>query len=118
MSRSASASSSPSPCCDSSPRPGPSATCSTGSATAWPCTADEHSVLPGLPTLDAEALRRSGSSPAAIAAHYDLPAGFFATWLGSGLVYSCARWDADEPGQTLSAAQNAKIDHFASELDI
>ena len=75
-------------------------------------------LLPGLPALDSEALRRSGSSPAAVAAHYDLPAGFFATWLGPELVYSCACWDAADPGRNLSAAQAAKIDHFASALDV
>ena len=75
-------------------------------------------MLPGPPVLDAEALRRSGSSPAAIAAHYDLPADFFATWLGPDLVYSCARWDDDDPAQTVARAQQAKIDYFARELDV
>src|SRR3954471_5680756 len=77
-----------------------------------------HGLLPGVPVLDSEALRRSGSSPAAVATHYDLPAGFFATWLGPDLVYSCACWDAGDPGQDLPAAQHAKIDYFASELDV
>ena len=79
-----------------------------------PATGVVPGLLPGLPVLDTEALRRSGSSPAAIAAHYDLPADFFATWLGADLVYSCAWWDPDRPGQDLSAAQDAKIDYFAS----
>jgi cyclopropane-fatty-acyl-phospholipid synthase len=74
--------------------------------------------LPGLPVLDTETLRLSGSSPAAIAAHYDLPADFFATWLGPDLVYSCAWWDDDDPARSLSAAQDAKIDYFASALDV
>jgi cyclopropane-fatty-acyl-phospholipid synthase len=80
--------------------------------------AGRPSLLPGVPALDHETLRRSGSSPAAIAAHYDLPTDFFATWLGPGLVYSCACWDADDPGQDLSDAQDAKIDYFASELGV
>ncbi len=83
-----------------------------------PATGVVPGLLPGLPVLDTEALRRSGSSPAAIAAHYDLPADFFATWLGADLVYSCAWWDPDRPGQDLSAAQDAKIDYFASQLDL
>ena len=34
-----------------------------------------------------------GTSPAALARHYDLPAEFFALWLGPELVYSCGLWD-------------------------
>src|SRR5690349_19064752 len=83
-----------------------------------PATGVVPGLLPGLPVLDAEALRRSGRAPAAIAAHYDLPADFFATWLGPDLVYSCAWWDPDRRGQDLPAAQEAKIDYFASQLDV
>ena len=56
----------------SSPRPGPSATSSTACATAWPCTADEGtSCSPACPCSTPRSSRRSGSSPAAIAAHYE-----------------------------------------------
>ncbi len=75
-------------------------------------------VVPGVPALDAGALRRAGSSPEAIAAHYDLPAGFFATWLGPDLVYSCASWDSGDPTQDLAAAQRRKIGFFAAALDV
>ena len=49
-------------------------------------------LIPGLPVLDTELLRISGTSPPAIAAHYDLPVEFFATWLGADLIYSCGWW--------------------------
>jgi cyclopropane-fatty-acyl-phospholipid synthase len=68
-------------------------------------------------TLDPGLLRRAGSSPEAIAAHYDLPADFFATWLGPDLVYSCASWNGG-PGQDLASAQRAKIDDVATVLDV
>jgi len=65
-------------------------------------------------------LRAAGSSPQAIAQHYDLPPEFFATWLGPDLVYSCGLWPpGDEPGDdALAWAQRAKIDHFATALDV
>src|SRR4051794_17265309 len=79
--------------------------------------ASDGSDGPALGLLDRNALRRSGSSAQAIAAHYDLPAGFFATWLGPELIYSCAYWE-DDPGQDLAAAQLAKIDHVAESVDV
>jgi cyclopropane-fatty-acyl-phospholipid synthase len=79
-------------------------------------------LIPGLPVLDTELLRVSGTSPPAIAAHYDLPAEFFATWLGADLIYSCGWWgpqvDGDAPPGDLAAAQRAKIDFFADALDV
>ncbi len=69
--------------------------------------------------IGAEHWRSAGTSPAAIAHHYDLPPGFFATWLGEDLVYSCAMWEPDdEPARDLAAAQRRKLDFFARELDV
>ena len=59
-----------------------------------------------------------GTSPAALARHYDLPAEFFALWLGPELVYSCARWEPDDPEDTLERAQHRKVDHFATALGV
>ena len=59
-----------------------------------------------------------GTSPAALARHYDLPAEFFALWLGSELVYSCGQWDLDDPQDTLERAQHRKIDRFATALEV
>ena len=64
---------------------------------------------------DAARLRAAGTSPGAIAHHYDLPDDFFALWLGDSLVYSCALWD---DGTSLSDAQRAKIDWFAGRLAV
>jgi cyclopropane-fatty-acyl-phospholipid synthase len=64
------------------------------------------------------ALRESGTSPAAIAHHYDLSDGFFAIWLGTDLVYSCALWNQDDPGERLATAQQRKLDFFADELAV
>jgi cyclopropane-fatty-acyl-phospholipid synthase len=68
--------------------------------------------------LDSASLRESGTSPAAIAHHYDLSDDFFKLWLGDDLVYSCALWDMDDPGDTLIAAQRRKLDFFADELSV
>jgi cyclopropane-fatty-acyl-phospholipid synthase len=81
----------------------------TPSADPWGSTASAP--------LDRGLLRRAGSSPEAIAAHYDLPADFFATWLGPDLVYSCAYW-SDDPAQDLASTQRAKIDDVAGALDV
>ena len=64
------------------------------------------------------ALREAGTSPAAIAHHYDLSDDFFALWLGDDLVYSCALWNQDDPGERLETAQQRKLDFFASELGV
>ena len=57
--------------------------------------------------IDTASLRAAGTSPAAIAHHYDLSDEFFALWLGSDLVYSCALWDAVH-GESLADAQRRK----------
>ncbi|MGE0811884.1 MAG: class I SAM-dependent methyltransferase [Vicinamibacterales bacterium] len=63
--------------------------------------------------LDAPTLRASGTSPAAIAHHYDLPHDFFALWLGDERVYSCALWADGERLDDLARAQRRKLDFFA-----
>ena len=67
--------------------------------------------------IDTASLRAAGTSPAAIAHHYDLSDEFFALWLGSDLVYSCALWDA-VPGESLADAQRRKLEFFATELHV
>jgi len=64
------------------------------------------------------ALREAGTSPAAIAHHYDLSDDFFAIWLGENLVYSCALWNPDDPHERLETAQQRKLDFFANELSV
>lgn len=68
--------------------------------------------------LDTAALRAAGTSPTAIAHHYDLSDDFFALWLGDDLVYSCALWDADEPNEDLATAQRRKLDFYAQAVDL
>ena len=67
--------------------------------------------------LDTTALRAAGTSPAAIAHHYDEPDEFFALWLGDERVYSCALW-SDDPADTLALAQQRKLDWFADALRV
>ena len=61
-------------------------------------------------------VRRAGTSPAAIARHYDLSDEFFRGWLGDELVYSCALWRPQDPHDTLASAQQRKLDWFAERL--
>jgi cyclopropane-fatty-acyl-phospholipid synthase len=68
--------------------------------------------------LDAASLRAAGTSPAAIAHHYDLSDDFFALWLGEDLVYSCALWEPADPHDSLMTAQRRKLDFFASALGV
>ena len=63
-------------------------------------------------------VRHAGTSPAAIARHYDLSDDFFRCWLGPELVYSCALWHPADPGDTLSIAQRRKLDWFAERLPV
>jgi len=49
----------------------------------------------------------SGASQAAIEYHYDMPASFFALWLGKTMTYTAARYAV--PGMTLDEAQANKI---------
>jgi len=60
----------------------------------------------------------AGTSPGAIASHYDLSNEFFAAWLGPELVYSCALWDETDPADSLDAAQARKLDWFADVLEV
>ncbi len=46
--------------------------------------------------------------------HYDVSDEFFALWLDPARVYSCAYFR--EPGMTLEAAQQAKLDHICRKL--
>jgi cyclopropane-fatty-acyl-phospholipid synthase len=68
--------------------------------------------------LDAASLRAFGTSPSAIAHHYDISDEFFALWLGEDMVYSCALWDAAIPEDSLADAQRRKLDFFATALDV
>jgi cyclopropane-fatty-acyl-phospholipid synthase len=69
--------------------------------------------------IDTEVLRASGTSPPAIARHYDLGDRFFGLWLGPEMVYSCALWsDGEDPARDLAAAQRRKLDFFANELGV
>lgn len=54
------------------------------------------------------AIRRPGSSPEAIKAHYDLGNEFFRLWIGPSLIYSCALFEGDDD---LATAQIRKLDH-------
>ncbi len=56
------------------------------------------------PAADARHVRR----------HYDLSDDFYALWLDARRVYSCAYWP--EPGMTLDAAQEAKLDLVCRKL--
>jgi cyclopropane-fatty-acyl-phospholipid synthase len=51
---------------------------------------------------------------AAIGFHYDQPVEFYASFLGSQLVYSCAYWD--DGVQDLEAAQHAKLEYSLDKL--
>ncbi|MFO1298276.1 MAG: class I SAM-dependent methyltransferase [Rubrivivax sp.] len=46
--------------------------------------------------------------------HYDVSDDFYALWLDPKRVYSCAYWP--EPGMTLAAAQEAKLEHICRKL--
>jgi cyclopropane-fatty-acyl-phospholipid synthase len=54
--------------------------------------------------LDAASLRACGTSPSAIAHHYDISDEFFALWLGEDMVYSCALWESATAEDSLAAA--------------
>jgi cyclopropane-fatty-acyl-phospholipid synthase len=46
--------------------------------------------------------------------HYDVSDDFYALWLDARRVYSCAYWP--EPGMTLAAAQESKLEHVCRKL--
>lgn len=55
--------------------------------------------------------RPAGAGPEAIRAHYDTGNGFFAGWLGPGLIYSAGRWRSNgQSAGTLEEAQLRKLD--------
>lgn len=54
-------------------------------------------------------MSNSGASQEAIEFHYDMPASFFALWLGQGMTYNAARYYG--PDITLNEAQADKITH-------
>ncbi len=54
----------------------------------------------------------SGASAGAIRRHYDVSPAFYRLWLGEGLVYSAALWEA---GDSLESAQRRKIDYHIAE---
>ena len=51
----------------------------------------------------------SGASQEAIEFHYDMPAEFFALWLGKSMTYTAARFTS--PDMTLGEAQADKINY-------
>ena len=55
----------------------------------------------------------SGASQEAIEFHYDMPAEFFALWLGRSMTYTAARFTA--PGMTLDAAQEKQWKQIGSD---
>jgi cyclopropane-fatty-acyl-phospholipid synthase len=65
-------------------------------------------------SLNANTLRGSRRN---IAAHYDLGNEFYETWLDEGMNYSSALYGSD-PGQTVEAAQAAKLDRVVELLDL
>lgn len=55
-----------------------------------------------------------GENRDAIHFHYDVSNEFYALWLDSGMVYSCAYFEA--PGVDLDTAQRAKLEHICRKL--
>ena len=58
----------------------------------------------------------SGASQEAIEFHYDMPAAFFALWLGESMTYTAARYV--RPGMTLDEAQRNKIAHHLDAANV
>ncbi len=56
-------------------------------------------------------IKETGASAAAIEHHYGTGNEYFKLWLDETMTYSCALWDPENTGQTLGAAQLAKIDY-------
>ncbi|GAB3711196.1 class I SAM-dependent methyltransferase [Nocardiopsis nanhaiensis] len=53
---------------------------------------------------------------AAISHHYDAGNDLYELLLDETMAYSCAYWDADDPGQSLADAQRAKLDLICDKL--
>ena len=66
--------------------------------------------------IDTASLRAAGTSPAAIAHHYDLSGAIYDLFLDRDRQYSCASFEA--PDRSLDEAQLAKKRHLASKLAI
>jgi cyclopropane-fatty-acyl-phospholipid synthase len=60
--------------------------------------------------------RRAADERKNIQYHYDVSNDFYALWLDTRRVYSCAYFS--EPAMTLDAAQIAKLDHICRKLDL
>lgn len=58
------------------------------------------------------------SDKRAISHHYDVGNGFYELVLGPSMVYSCAYWEAPEPGGTLEGAQRDKLDLVCRKLGL
>jgi cyclopropane-fatty-acyl-phospholipid synthase len=58
------------------------------------------------------------SDKRAISHHYDVGNGFYEIVLGPSMVYSCAYWEAPEPGGTLESAQRDKLDLVCRKLGL
>ena len=56
------------------------------------------------------------SDSAAIQYHYDVSNAFYQTWLGPAMVYSCAYFENGD--ETLDQAQDRKIDHILTKLQL
>ena len=67
----------------------------------------------GVPQL-AGRIHSRGRDAAAVRAHYDLGNDFYALWLDSRMVYSCAYFA--EPDWDLAIAQEAKLEHICRKL--
>ena len=50
----------------------------------------------------------SGASQEAIEFHYDMPANFFALWLGKSMTYTAARYA--DPAMSLDLGENLDVD--------
>ncbi|MDH3672947.1 MAG: cyclopropane-fatty-acyl-phospholipid synthase family protein [Gammaproteobacteria bacterium] len=59
-----------------------------------------------------------GASTEAIEHHYGTGNDYFQLWLDQTMTYSCAMWDADDPEQTLDAAQLRKIDYHIEQARV
>jgi len=65
-------------------------------------------------TLFSRWRHRKASDARQVQHHYDVSDEFYALWLDARRVYSCAYWP--EPGMTLGAAQEAKLEHVCRKL--
>ncbi len=65
-------------------------------------------------TLFSRWRHRKAADMRQIQRHYDVSDDFYALWLDPRRVYSCAYWS--EPGMTLAAAQEAKLEHVCRKL--